>query len=72
VNNKYGTNYQIPIVYFTQMMALAFGLDPTNLKFEEGVVPVKPLLKKWETVKPTPKIRKRPDKKALPMPKPLV
>ncbi len=71
VNSKYGTRYQIPIVYFTQMMGLAMGMDPSVLKFEEGVVPVKPMLDKWQTAEPVVKKREKPSKKALPMPQPL-
>lgn len=71
VNNKYKTSYQIPIVYFTQLMGLALGMAPADLRFEEGVVSVQPMLEKWKTAKPQPKKRKERDKKALPMPKPL-
>jgi heterodisulfide reductase subunit B len=71
VNSKFGTNYQMPIIYFTQVMGLAFGMDPADLKFEEGIVSVKPLLEKWETAEPPVKTLKRRDEKALPMPRPL-
>ena len=27
INKKYGTNYQIPVVFYSQLMAVAFGLD---------------------------------------------
>lgn len=69
VNSKFGTNYQVPIIYFTQVMGLAFGMDPADLKFEEGIVSVKPFLEKWETAEPPVKTLKRRDKKALPMPR---
>jgi heterodisulfide reductase subunit B len=69
VNSKFGTNYQLPIIYFTQVMGLAFGMDPADLKFEEGIVSVKPFLKKWETAEPPIKTLKRRDEKALPMPR---
>ena len=68
VNSKFGTNYQMPIIYFTQVMGLAFGMDPADLKFEEGIVSVKPLLEKWEMAEPPVKTLKRRDEKALPMP----
>jgi heterodisulfide reductase subunit B len=71
VNSKFGTNYKMPIIYFTQVMGLAFGMDPDTLKFEEGIVSVKPMLEKWATAEPPAKVRKKRDKKALPMPKPL-
>ena len=31
VNRYFHTNYQMPILYFTQLMGLAFGLEPDNL-----------------------------------------
>jgi len=71
VNNKFNTQYRIPIVYFTQMIGLALGMDPATLKFEEGVVPAKPMLEKWRAAEAPPKKRKKRDKKALPMPQPL-
>jgi heterodisulfide reductase subunit B len=71
VNNKYGTKYNIPIVYFTQMMGMAFGMDPDTLEFGEGVVSAKPMLEKWRTAEPPVKERKKRNKKALPMPQPL-
>ncbi len=27
INEKYGTNYQIPVVFYSQLMAVAFGMD---------------------------------------------
>ena len=27
INDKYGTNFDVPIVYLTQLMAVAFGMD---------------------------------------------
>ncbi len=38
VNRKYKTNFQMPIVYFTQLMGLAFGLPKKELGFERGIV----------------------------------
>lgn len=28
VNDKFGTNFNIPVVYYSQLMALSFGMDP--------------------------------------------
>jgi hypothetical protein len=61
----------MPVVYFTQMMGLAFGMDPAELRFEEGVVPTKPMLEKWRTPAPSVKKRRMRDKRELPMPQPL-
>jgi heterodisulfide reductase subunit B len=71
VNSRYSTHYKMPIVYFTQMMGLAMGMDPATLKFEEGVVPAKAMLDKWQNAEPVVKKREKPSKKALPMPAPL-
>lgn len=38
VNQAYGTQYSIPIVYFTQLMDLALGLKPEHLRFEKAMV----------------------------------
>ncbi|HIJ20593.1 MAG TPA: disulfide reductase, partial [Deltaproteobacteria bacterium] len=27
INDKYGTDFDVPIVYLTQLMAVAFGMD---------------------------------------------
>ena len=74
VNHAYKTNYQIPIVYFSQIMGLAFGMEPKELMFERGIVSSEPMLKKWREAAASPAKRERPknpDKQALPMPKPL-
>ena len=28
INKKYGTDFNIPVVFYSQLMAVAFGLDP--------------------------------------------
>ena len=74
VNRAFKTNYKIPIIYFSQVMGLAFGMDPKTLMFERGIVSSKPMLEKWNTAEPASKKRtrrKKRDKNALPMPKPL-
>lgn len=38
VNRKFKTNFQIPIVYFTQLMGLALGIEKKRLGFDRGVV----------------------------------
>jgi heterodisulfide reductase subunit B2 len=38
VNSAYGTNFQIPIVYFSQLMGLAFGIESRTLGLQRGVV----------------------------------
>jgi len=39
INKKYGTSFNIPILYFTQLMGVAFGLDSKSLGINECIVP---------------------------------
>jgi heterodisulfide reductase subunit B len=39
VNKAYGTNFHLPIVYFTQLMGMAFGLDSKGLGLNDCIVP---------------------------------
>ncbi|MBZ4688313.1 MAG: CoB--CoM heterodisulfide reductase subunit [Clostridiales bacterium] len=45
VNKEFGTSYNIPVLYFTQAMGLAFGIGPNKLGFDRGIVPREDLLK---------------------------
>lgn len=68
VNRAFRTQYNLPILYFTQMMGLAFGHSPEELGFGTEIVSATNALKKIgqeeeETYRP-----KKRDKKALPMP----
>lgn len=38
--------YQIPVLYYTQLLGLAMGLDPTELGLDKHVVNTQPLLDK--------------------------
>jgi heterodisulfide reductase subunit B2 len=68
VNKAYGTNYKIPILYFTQLMGLAFGLPADELGFGKEFIDAAPALAKIgaEPPKPAPKVKA--SKVALPMP----
>jgi len=44
IEEKYGRTYNLPILYFTQLMGLALGLDPVALGMEKHVVAAKALL----------------------------
>jgi heterodisulfide reductase subunit B len=70
VNRRFGTKYKIPILYFTQLMGLAFGLPTRTLGFGKELVDATPALAKIGAKPPEPekKKRKRPPKEALPMP----
>jgi heterodisulfide reductase subunit B len=39
INKAYGTDFHIPILYFTQLVGLAFGISPITLGFPRGLVP---------------------------------
>jgi heterodisulfide reductase subunit B len=69
VNKHFGTNFNIPILYFTQLMGLAFGIPTNELGFGKEFVSATPALAKIGAEPPRePKKRKRPAKEALPMP----
>jgi len=68
VNKAFGTNYNIPILYFTQLMGLAMGLPPKKLGFGKELVNAGPALSKIGVEAPKPAQRQRPSKEALPMP----
>ena len=38
VNHKFHTNYQLPVLFFTQLIGLAIGVDPKKLGLEQGAV----------------------------------
>jgi heterodisulfide reductase subunit B len=68
VNKYFGTKFKIPIVYFTQLMGIALGLDPKELGIGKEFVRAKSIMSKI-THKPLPSSKKkRPSKVALPMP----
>jgi heterodisulfide reductase subunit B len=46
VNKHFGTNYNIPILYFTQLMGLAMGMAPKELGFGREFVSANPALDK--------------------------
>jgi heterodisulfide reductase subunit B len=69
VNKHFGTNYKIPVLYFTQLMGLAFGMDPKSLGIGSEIVSASDALAKISSEPPEePKKKRRPSKEALPMP----
>jgi len=74
MNHHFGTHYQMPIVFFTQLMGLAFGLDAKELGFGLELVSAKQALAKIgveapEPVAAGPARPRRPE--GLPIPRPL-
>ena len=47
LNKELGENkYRIPVIYFTQLLGLAMGLDPTELGLDMHMIDTHPLLEK--------------------------
>jgi len=46
IEQKYHVKYDLPVVYFTQLMAYAFGYPTSELKLSKHIVPVEPVLSK--------------------------
>jgi heterodisulfide reductase subunit B len=47
INKKYGTHFNLPIVYFTQLMGVAFGLDSKILGLNQCIVPATQVTAKY-------------------------
>ena len=47
VNRKYGTDYKLPILFFTQLMGVAFGLSEESLGLETNIIPVREAIAKY-------------------------
>jgi heterodisulfide reductase subunit B len=47
VNKAYGTNFNLPIVYFTQLMGIAFGIDSKKLGLTHCIVPATSLVAQY-------------------------
>ncbi|MBC8249424.1 MAG: heterodisulfide reductase subunit B, partial [Anaerolineales bacterium] len=45
IGEQYGQDYDLPILYFTQLMGLAFGLEPSALGLDKHFVSAAPLLR---------------------------
>ena len=47
VNKKFKTNYNLPVLFFTQLMGVAFGIDRRVLGVETGIVPAQRVLARY-------------------------
>jgi heterodisulfide reductase subunit B len=54
IEGQFNETYQIPIIYFTQLMGLAFGLKPEELGLDKHFVNPLPCLKKTYPTHPSP------------------
>ncbi len=68
VNKKYGTKYNLPILYFTQVIGVALGIPEKELGIGKEIVSAKAALAKISTEPPPKPKRVRRSKEALPMP----
>jgi heterodisulfide reductase subunit B len=69
MNAHFNTNYHMPVLYFTQMIGLAFGMDAASLGIGAELVDARPALSKIGVEVPeTEVVVKKPSKEALPMP----
>jgi len=72
VNRHFGTNFHLPVLYFTQMIGLAMGMAPADLGIGREVVSAAAALGKIGTrtpAVPSAAPRRKRDDKALPMPR---
>lgn len=70
VNRHFGTQFKMPIVYFSQLIALAFGLEAKAIGFGREVISAQPALARiGTTIEAAVPVRHR--KEELPMPQPL-
>jgi heterodisulfide reductase subunit B len=70
-NKYFHTNYHMPILFFTQLIGLAFGKDPVSLGIGTELVDARQALKKIGVELPAeepPPAARRPKKTGLPMP----
>jgi heterodisulfide reductase subunit B len=45
VNGYFKLHFKIPIIFFTQLLGVAFGIDPKTLGFGKEIVAASPVLK---------------------------
>lgn len=64
IEKNTGKKLDIPIFYFTQLMALAFGMPEKELMWEKHIVPVAGALAKIGQIEPEPEKVKKPKKAA--------
>lgn len=50
LNSARGTNYQLPVVFYTQLLGIALGMSPLEMGLEAHQTSVKPFLDKLKTL----------------------
>jgi heterodisulfide reductase subunit B len=46
VNKEFGTDYHIPVIYYTQLLGLAQGFTPKEMGLDKHIISVEPFLEK--------------------------
>lgn len=67
-NRYFETSYQVPVLFFTQVIGVALGLSPKELGFGQEFVDARVALNKIQDVPPPRATPARRSKQALPMP----
>ncbi|MEX1246970.1 MAG: CoB--CoM heterodisulfide reductase iron-sulfur subunit B family protein [Anaerolineales bacterium] len=69
MNKFFGTSYKMPILFFTQLIGLAFGFSPKELGIGKEIVSAAPALARIGLkVEAPPPLRRPPKDQSLPMP----
>jgi len=70
VNQMFGTNFHMPVLFFTQLMGLAFGFSQNQLGIGSEIVSASAALRRIseQPAEPEQRAPKKRDKNALPMP----
>lgn len=69
MNRHFGTSYHMPVLYFTQLIGLALGLEPSALGIGQELVSAAAALQRIGTTpEAAPPARRSKDDKSLPMP----
>jgi heterodisulfide reductase subunit B len=71
VNRQFKSDFRIPILYFTQMIGLALGMDPIDLGIGKEFIDARPALAKIGVEVPVEEAtrKKKSGKEELPMPR---
>jgi heterodisulfide reductase subunit B len=68
VNKNFSTNFNIPILFFTQLMGLAFGINPQSLEFGKEIISAERILSKKAEAAASNRRKKAKSATSLPMP----
>lgn len=69
VNSSFSTAFSAPVLFFPQLMGLAFGIEPLALGMGKEIVSAEPVLARRRTEPPSEPKRERADNGALPLPR---